>query len=194
MEISNLSELRPYLNRTVPLALRSHVSPPEFFQRQGYNVTSQQSELLKLLLRESSSHVQGGRQTRSVSSHSSCPVTWVIDHKSTRYPTMYKKAVCNGLGTTCTSATSKRPVCDEITVGYSVIIFLGISPNLNKLVWQVKTEYVPIGCTCSGVWTIYPWYSLLEEHCNITKYLVCKDRKKLTYCILYRNLLYVKYL
>ena len=145
LEVFTFEQLSRHSNETIPMALRSEKNPMEYFRLHDKNSTYEEN-LLHLM--SGSLTPPGARVSREISS--SCPVNWVIDFQSTRYPPHIWKAVCNGQGTTCLSSHSPHSICEEFSVSWLVLRFLGMKPNGHQI-WQWQRESVPIGCSCSDL-------------------------------------------
>ena len=140
--VSSVAELREIVNSTVPEALTSGATPPEYFREQG--VTSD-SDILSNIVMTRNSRLR--RKVRSVTP--SCPVSWVVNFEANRQPARIQKAVCNGQGTTCLS-NDGRPACEEIIFQYMVVRFYGLT-STGVQVWRYEKQDVPVACTCSAL-------------------------------------------
>ena len=145
MVVTDLRQLNEHLNKTVPVAFRGKDNPENYFRSHNSSFTYEEN-LLRLLTKTLTTFE--GRIKRAI--NPSCPVNWVIDFQSTRYPSHIWKAVCNGQGTSCLSAQSNQPACEENTISWSVLMFLGINQNGHQI-WQWQEESIPIGCSCSDL-------------------------------------------
>ena len=143
LEITSLQQLKHHLNETVPQCMRTGIDPGQYFQL--HNTNSTYEENLLHLMSQSLTSSSGRRVQRTI--NPSCPVNWVVDFQSTRFPPHIWKAVCNGQGTTCLSTQSRQPVCEELPVTWLVLRFLGVRPD-GQQVWQWQRESVSVGCTC----------------------------------------------
>lgn len=140
--VSSVAELREIVNATVPEALTSGATPPDYFKEKG---VPSDSDMLSNIVMTKDSRLR--RKVRSVTP--SCPVSWVVNFEANRLPARIQKAVCNGQGTTCLSSDG-RPACEEIIYEYMVVRFHGLT-STGMQVWRYERQNVPVACTCSSL-------------------------------------------
>ena len=140
--VSSVAELREIVNSTVPEALTSGTTPPEYFKEKG--VTSNSDMLSNIVMTRNS---RPRRRARSITP--SCPKSLVVDFEANRKPEIILKAECNGQGTTCLSSDG-RPACEEVVFEYMVVRFHGLTSS-GMQVWRYEKQDIPVACTCSGL-------------------------------------------
>ncbi|XP_065070267.1 uncharacterized protein LOC135695197 [Rhopilema esculentum] len=138
--VSGVEDLVKLGNGTVPEALLTDLTPPEYYKSTGVNEHDALSHLYK------TSTSANGRQRRSVSS--SCPITWTVNFEANRWPSRIQRGICNGQGTTCLSSDGKR-ACEEYYSEVQVYRYLGQTSS-GQQVWRVETQKIPVLCSCSA--------------------------------------------